>query len=466
MRQAVCAVLVLLILLLSGGLPVHAGEEWTDAYRELNEDLRQWYGEAMCSRNLHVVVGLDESGSMQSSTLLRSYFLMWEKFLQNLFVAGDRFTFVPFHDVVGVVEPRTRDYVAGDPLALNSWFQTPANLQRPGSQGTVLFQAQAEVLRLACREAQKDRERAVLVLIFGDSPTTDAPSAGASSAEVSAAAEVRGLLPRFVHPPGAGTRGGGFRSKSYTLHVAPRGIVKPVSLVLNSALEGTWAQKPARAPKRRVWRPSVKQFPSLPSRPTAGVKDPRSAYLAGMVLCLIGFAGGLASLRYEVLLDSPALSPRRQQKNLSIFQTLRVCAQDGSRRPDGSEAFMRVVGAPVNPAGLLALRWNPLSDVNVTANLPEGRTLLDPKGVAVQRVSLPPGRGHRLRVGLRDQATDMLEVTASHWFDVNRTRLLLSAVALLGVIALAGLTLSWAPPARLDLVPVRPPAPSSVPFCS
>ncbi len=468
MRHLVCAVLLVLALLLGGSLPVRADESWIQAYQELNEDLRQWYGEAMCSRNLHVVVALDESGSMQSSTLLRNYFLIWEKFLQYGFVAGDRFTFIPFHDVVGAVEPRSRDYSAEDSLALNSWFQAPANLQLPDSQGTALFQAQAETLRVACKEAEKDRQRAVLVLIFGDSPTTDVPEAGASGSEVSAAKELVELLPRFLSQTGSESQGQErkqFRSKSYTLTVAGGDSSKSVSLVVNSALEGTWRQKTARTPQRRVWQPSVRQPLSLPSRPPARSKDPRSGYLAGALLCLAGVLGSLASLRFEVLLESESLDPLRQRKNLSLFQGLRICAQDGSRRPASNEAFMKVVGATGNPAELLDLRWNPLSHIDVTATKDDNRTLLDAGGVSVQKVSLPSGRPQRLRIGLHNQATDLLGITATHWFDLNRFRLLLAGLALLGAIVLVTLTLNWAPPPRIDLGPARPPAVTAVPFC-
>lgn len=468
MRHPICAVLLALALLLGGSLPVRADESWVQAYQELNEDLRQWYGEAMCSRNLHVVVALDESGSMQSSTLLRNFFLIWEKFLQYGFVAGDRFTFIPFHDVVGVVEPRSRDYSAEDSLALNSWFQAPANLQLPDSQGTALFQAQAETLRVACNEAEKDRQRAVLVLIFGDSPTTDVPEAGASGSEVSAANELLELLPRFVRPPGSGTQGqerSHFRSKSYTLTVAGGDSSKSVSLVVNSALEGTWRQKPARTPRRRIWQPSVRQPLSLPTRPPARSKDPRSAYLAGALLCLAAVLGSLASLRFEVELASESLLPPRQRRNLSLFQALRICAQDGSRRPASNEAFMKVVGATGNPAELLDLRWNPLANIEVTATRCEGRTLLDPKGVSVQKVDLPPGQPQTLGIGLHNQATDRLSVTVTPWFDLNRIRLLLAGLALLGAIVLVTLTLNWAPPPRIDLGPARPPVVTAVPFC-
>ncbi len=372
------------------------------------------YHPAICTRNVHVVLLLDTSGSMLSSHLKDTFLMAWDQMLQYVFVPGDRFTLLPFHERVLLPNtaegpsPGSMDYPAGDTGKLSGWFAETRYDQSTADRGTDVNAAKLAGVQQALKLAHSDRERCVLLLLVTDGTGNDMANGKSTSLR-----QLPALLQNF-YLPGLKT------SSSLDLKTIPVQVNgKPKSLILYSALERTWQDKPARAVDRRL--PVV-----IPATPPGELPGWLNAL--GVLALLLALAC-LAFLQSSVTITS---SKGVVERKISAFRRILLAAKTDVKSSPADQVWLPLDNSDyLRPLLFLRMLW-PYQGIAAKATnaiLRAGEYQQN-----TTEVPLSYGKTVTVDVGLQENETIAVQIRAHPWRKGKAGWLMLSITLLLGAI--------------------------------
>lgn len=378
-----------------------------DAYKSLSYYLRDQFPQAAGKHNVHLVLAVDTSGSMNDSTLLHQFQDMWDWMLEYFFVPGDRFTLIPFHNQVlappdkRAPDPEFQDRPEKDLelASLRGWFADSRYIQGDKDRGTALFQVQKHVLEKARSIAEQDKERVVVVLVVSDDANSNPINADQKAADEIAKSAIPALMGSFKARETNTQTDRSFAYVPYNISLRGASTRK---LVVFHAVESNWQAKPERDVHRKIY---LKAKPEpLPPPP------PDQSWLSAAGLLALLLAGAcLAFVRFHVTVIGPQGSTERV---VSAFQPVSIIARNDARQSPSNEVWL-----PLDD------RADPRPLMNISGLWPTGcvvkrvgdGVLRKASGTDVSEMQVPYGVCEPLAVGLQENKTTSVQVIPEPW---------------------------------------------------
>ena len=457
------------------------GQPRAEAQREFAENLCKLYPE-IAERNLHVVVGIDNSGSMKNNHA--ALVEIWKYLLLYFFKPGDTFTLIPFHNRIlregdpDGPDPADKTYPKEASATMADWLFNEKYLQKPGVHGSLAGTARRELLDVAQKRPDKSRVTLTLLITDGNDADTDSKQKDLllkdrADAKIAAQWLSQSFSAGGNEEKGSDKNSGVMARFSYPLPFTDGTPQTSTLIIYSAALTASRAAPPRGALDRRIYVGDLPppSYAAPPQEP-----DWRERYSVLGFLCFFAALACLSFMRFKIAFSANDGSPWRglEEKNLSLmeaaFQKIKVRAHNQEvKSPPRAEVWL-ILEKAEQDAPILA----EISIASPSGAVIEKRgdgVLIEQTGqgdLARQRIDAPYDKGGEIsdvteiRIGLSESQSGRLRVLPHAWLD-GKTWQVYSAVCL--IVAALGFGLAAAlykPPPPFE----APTAPIARPCCN
>ena len=454
------------------------GQPRAEAQREFAENLCKLYPE-IAERNLHVVVGIDNSGSMKNNhaALLE----IWKYLLLYFFKPGDTFTLIPFHNrILRQGDPDGPDhadktYPKEASATLADWFFNEKYLQKPGAHGSLAGTARREVLDVAQKRPDKSRVTLTLLITDGNDADTDKKQEDLllkDRADAKIASQwLRQSFSAGGNEDGDGNKNSGVMARfSYALPFTDGTQNTSTLIIYSAALTASRAAPPQGTLDRRVYVGDLPP-PSYAAPPPE--PDWRGRYTIFCFLCFCAAAACLSFMRFKITFSANDGSQWKGlgEKNLSLmeaaFHRIKIRARNQEVKDPPREEVWLVLDKAERSAPVLA----EISIASPSAAVIEKRdnsALLEKSGTGYQRIDAPYDQGGKnsdvteIRIGLSESQSGRLRIQPHAWMRGKTWQVYSAACLLIAALGFGLAAALYKPPPPFE----APAAPVARPCCN